>query len=70
MKKFIDYLKKWGNVIILSIIVVLLLFALYSCIYTSITNLTVGILGTAGVCILIFMIVTNIIDEVKVIRKR
>ena len=43
--KIAEWLGKWGFVIILGIIGIGLLFALGCSIYTSITNLTVGLIG-------------------------
>lgn len=45
MKKIVEFISKWGFVIILGIIGVALLFALGCSIYTSIVNLPVGLVG-------------------------
>ena len=48
MNKVVDFFKKWGSTVILSIVGTIGLFTLGCTIYTSIINPFVGITGTIG----------------------
>ena len=65
MKKIAEFFSKWAFVIILSLVGLVLLFALSCCIYTAVTNPLVGILGSIGVAVALASIVGLIVTEIK-----
>lgn len=69
MKSIVDFFNKWGYTVFLSIFAVLMLFALGCCIYTSIKNLFVGIVGIVGVLVSLLAIGANIYWDVKTLTK-
>lgn len=65
MEKIKSFLKKWGNVILGLIIVVMLLFALSCCIFTAISNTFVGIVGAIAIIAVITPLIIWIIKKIK-----
>ena len=65
MNKITEFFSKWAFVIILGILGLALLFALGCGIYTSVTNPTVGIIGSIGIAICLAIIVGWICAEIK-----
>ena len=65
MGKIKEWFSKWYGVIVLCAVVVTLLFALGSCIYTAIVNPFVGIVGLCGVALALAFCVFRIWREVE-----
>ena len=65
MSKILDFFKKWGFAILLSIIGVAMLFTLACAIYTVITNAFVGSVGIVGAVVALCLISWQIYKEVK-----
>lgn len=63
MEKISKWFNKWGLVIALTVLGVMLLSALGACIYTAIINPFVGIVGCGGVIVALGVLVYLIWEE-------
>ena len=65
MNKVADFFKQWVFAIILGVLGITLLFTLGCCIYTSITNPFVGIVGIVGAVASLVVVAGLMTSEIK-----